>query len=150
MHFCFLGCFFICFFSPSSFSESPLSLRHFKFTENSIDSVSLFFSIFSLFFFAIVDDADCFAVVVVVTVVTVGTVVAVIGFVIWFFVGFLTEVFFFSSLLYHRHNLTLVFQSVGNGRKHPSVQTHGENIITVRCPICGFGFGDILNVSIFT
>ena len=45
-----------------------------------------------------VDDAGCsFAVVVVVEiVVTAGTVVVVIGFVIWFSVGFLTGVFFFS------------------------------------------------------
>ena len=87
----------ICFFSPSSLNESPLSLHRFKFTEKSTDSVSLFFS---LFFFVVVDyDEGCFAVVVA-TVVTVGTVVAVIGFVIWFSVGFLTGVFFFSSLLY--------------------------------------------------
>ena len=49
----------------------------------------------------------------------------------------------------HRNNLTLVLQSVGNGCKPPSVQTHGEDIITVRCPVVGFGLGDILNVSIF-
>ena len=76
----------MCFFSPTSVNVSPLSLHHFKFTEKSIDSVSLFFY---LFVFAVVDD-DYFAVFVV-TVMAVGTIVAVIRFVFlvfcWFFNG---------------------------------------------------------------
>ena len=42
------------FFSPSPACESPLSLRRFKFTEQSIASVS----VFSLFFFFVDDDDD--------------------------------------------------------------------------------------------
>ena len=64
-------------FLPSSVNESPLSLCRFKFMEKSIDSFSLFFS---LFFFVVVDDDDDLAVVVV-AVVEMLTVVAVVGFV---------------------------------------------------------------------
>ena len=89
----------MCFFSPSSVTESPLSLRRFKFTEKSIASFSLFFlyffciflfSLFSLFFFVVVDNDGFFAVVVV----TVGKVVAVIAFVIWFSVVLTGSSFF--------------------------------------------------------
>ena len=54
-----LGVFFICFFSPSSFNESPLSLLRFRLTEMSICSM---FS--SLFFFVVDDDDDGFVAVV--------------------------------------------------------------------------------------
>ena len=85
----FLG-WFCFFFSPSSVSESPLSLLRFKLTEIPICSV---FS--SLFFFVVDDDDVCF-VVAVVTVVAV-----VVEFVFWFSVAaivvvdFLKGVFFF-------------------------------------------------------
>ena len=97
----------MCFFSPPSFCESPLSLRLFRLTDTSIHSVSLLvFSLFlSLVFIAVADDDDagcvfavaddagccCFAVVVVDLVVTV--VVAVVGFV-------LVGVFFFCFSLF--------------------------------------------------
>ena len=89
----------MCFFSPTSVNESPLSLRRFKFTEKSIDSFSLFFH---YFFFVVVDDDDDLAVVVVV--VAMLTVVAVVGyFMICFSVvvdGFYESFFFlFTSPL---------------------------------------------------
>ena len=101
----------MCFFSPSSVNESPLSLRRFKCTEKSIDSFSLFVSLFfSLFFFVVVDDDDDLAVVVVVVaVVAMLTIVAVVGFVVICFSveaivvvvdGFLWEFFLFTSPYY--------------------------------------------------
>ena len=62
------GGFLICFFSPPSFCESPLSLLLFKLTETSMHSVSLLFLSFSLpwLFFVVAAAADddsgsCFA-----------------------------------------------------------------------------------------
>ena len=78
----------MCFFSPSSANESPLSLLRFKFIEQAIVSASLFFLAV-----AVADDL----VVEVVAVVTVVTVVAVVGFGTVVVVGgnFFMGVFFF-------------------------------------------------------
>ena len=33
------------------------------------------------------------------------------------------------------HDLVFIFNDMGYGCKPPSVQAHGEDIITVRCPV---------------
>ena len=49
----------------------------------------------------------------------------------------------------HRHYLCLILDSMGNGSKSPSVQTHGEDVITVRCPGARLGLDDIFYLAVF-
>ena len=47
------------------------------------------------------------------------------------------------------HDLVFVLYYVRYGCEPPSVQAHGEDIITVRCPVNRLSFGNVLYFSVF-
>ena len=47
------------------------------------------------------------------------------------------------------HDLMFIFDYVRYGCESPSVQAHGEDIITVCCPVNRFCFGDVLDFAVF-
>ena len=53
------------------------------------------------------------------------------------------------ALNHDRHYLIFVFYYVGYGCEPPSVQAHGEDIITGRCPANRFCFGGVLYFAVF-
>ena len=48
----------------------------------------------------------------------------------------------------HRHNLTLIVESMGYCHEPPSVQAHGENVITVCCPVYRLCLYNLFYISI--